>query len=561
MAVVKLYRVTIIAPRNKLGSLLTSLLEFSWFHPSDREGLTQIPEIVILASKAHEVYSEAGILLGKIGPHVPSGVSLERFKAEDVFALVDELHAEVEHAGRKVQQPLDDVDKVQSMARRLQAIREVAHVLFLALRRFRFVPGLRRFVVVEGFTAREKVKELSDKLSNYYVESIPVEVTGPLEPYIPTLLSNPKFVSLFEEVTLSYGPPRYRDIDPTPLVAFVFPLLFGLIISDLGRGLMLILGSLLTRRFKQHYWSKMLIVLGLSSSLFGLVSGNFLGIKILGDQMLAAHSYYELTIEGIAFSLKLALFIGTVHLASAYLFSTVSRILSEDYSDGLLCQLPTFTLYSSSVALALAFAGSDFNPTGLLVSERPMPIVKEIFGVEIPSGPVASAASIVAAVSLFSLIFGRALLVLLRLKSPTRFLKGIGSSLFDMLLRPIEFLSNTLSYMRLGILMVLDRYLTYLVSITLNLGLIGVLPFGVLNIAVTALEGLMVYIQDLRLHIYEWIPKTYLLGTPFKPLLTEATIYQISFAATEKIGRAQSSRSQSSSQTGQTHHRIHHNLP
>ena len=49
-----------------------------------------------------------------------------------------------------------------------------------------------------------------------------------------------------------------------------------------------------------------------------------------------------------------------------------------------------------------------------------------------------------------------------------------------------------------------------------------VFPLAIFNIMIILLEGLIVYIQDMRLHLYEWFTKFYNgEGVPFRRILPE----------------------------------------
>ncbi len=74
----------------------------------------------------------------------------------------------------------------------------------------------------------------------------------------------------------------------------------------------------------------------------------------------------------------------------------------------------------------------------------------------------------------------------------------------------IEFLANTISYSRLAILFLVHIVLMKTLNASLALGAVSIplIVFG--NLGIMALEGLIVYIQSLRLHVYEWFTKFYL---------------------------------------------------
>ena len=89
MAVARLVRVTLEAPRSGVGLLLAKVIKFTVFHPSRKEGMVQDIGLLLLGSKAHEVYSQASELLGeglfKTGDRERQ---VEKFEAHDVEELV-----------------------------------------------------------------------------------------------------------------------------------------------------------------------------------------------------------------------------------------------------------------------------------------------------------------------------------------------------------------------------------------------------------------------------------------------------------------------------------------
>jgi V/A-type H+-transporting ATPase subunit I len=64
---------------------------------------------------------------------------------------------------------------------------------------------------------------------------------------VPIALSNPGPVKPFEALTEMFSLPGYREIDPTALVALVFPFFFGFMIGDAGYGALLILTGVIFR--------------------------------------------------------------------------------------------------------------------------------------------------------------------------------------------------------------------------------------------------------------------------------------------------------------------------
>jgi V/A-type H+-transporting ATPase subunit I len=83
-----------------------------------------------------------------------------------------------------------------------------------------------------------------------------------------------------------YSQPKYTEIDPTLMVSIVFPLFFGLILGDVGYGLILLAMAFGLRKFfKGEEGLQMLTVLrnaSISSIFFGLLYSEFLGFAIPG---------------------------------------------------------------------------------------------------------------------------------------------------------------------------------------------------------------------------------------------------------------------------------------
>jgi V/A-type H+-transporting ATPase subunit I len=81
----------------------------------------------------------------------------------------------------------------------------------------------------------------------------------------------------FEVFMSLYGTPNENEVDPRPLLAFIVPLLFGYMFSDVGHGLVLAMfGGLLYRRWPE---GRFLLPCGLSAAVFGLVFGEVFGFE------------------------------------------------------------------------------------------------------------------------------------------------------------------------------------------------------------------------------------------------------------------------------------------
>lgn len=526
MAVVKLSRVLLVAPRNELGILLTRLCQFPMFHPSDRHDLVEDSKILLLSSRAHSIYSEANELLTALPSELARDLDAARktFEAKDVASLLDELRKELLSIKQEMNACSGEARK-SVIYPRLIALREAALLTFNNVRRIRVAPGLKRFVAIEGFVPSDMAEAFAVLLEGYLVsaEAMRKRLSG--EPYIPSLIVNPKIVSLFENITLTQGVPRYNEIDPTPIVAFVFPVFFGIMFADLGHGVALLaLGLFLALRpaGKYRYWGRMLTMLGFAASVSGSIVGVFFGIEFPTPfRHLTPFSRalaMPLTPQSALFLLEVAIVMGTFHIAAAYAIAVMNQYRSGNFAEAFLSHLPTLLLYSSAIPFGLALLGVQFRLQELFTSASDTPGFKELIGWHVPISLTMTIAFPVLAGSFITLILGRPIAYLLQ-GNPHRIVKAFGEGLMEALLRPMEFLGNTISYARLGALLMIGTLLGSLINGVLEMGIIGIPLAAALHAAQMAVEGFIVYIQDLRLHLYEWSSKFYLgLGIPFAPL-------------------------------------------
>ncbi|HOJ97771.1 MAG TPA: V-type ATPase 116kDa subunit family protein, partial [Methanospirillum sp.] len=118
----------------------------------------------------------------------------------------------------------------------------------------------------------------------------------------PVFFDNPAWVKPFEFFMNLVTPPMYREIDPTPLIAIFFPLFFGLIVGDIGYGLVILCFSLVVRlKFRDIPWicqlMSILMISSIPTIVFGYIYGEFFGD--LGEHMGWIH---PLTIFGITWN-------------------------------------------------------------------------------------------------------------------------------------------------------------------------------------------------------------------------------------------------------------------
>lgn len=99
---------------------------------------------------------------------------------------------------------------------------------------------------------------------------------------VPIALENNALNSAFEDVTTMYALPKYNEVDPTPVVTPFYLVFFGMMVADMGYGLLMLIGTILALKlFKFDDGMKKMIkffhYLSYPTIAFGAIYGSFFG--------------------------------------------------------------------------------------------------------------------------------------------------------------------------------------------------------------------------------------------------------------------------------------------
>jgi V/A-type H+-transporting ATPase subunit I len=310
--------------------------------------------------------------------------------------------------------------------------------------------------------------------------------------------------------------------------------------ADLGHGLLLFgLGMLIRQRGNGtlRTWGTLLAASGAAAALAGLGTGEFFGFHIIQlpvlsaiaqkSQIIGVLSVSELSFDQVIKILKVSVAIGIVHLLLAFFLRLQKNIKDGNKLFVLTHDIPTIIQFLAVVALILAAIGSGYDIIGMFgvtgeIHNEPVPWLTFIFGDWVTVNVVAKAAPPVIFATIGVMIYGGWKEQKLAAKHGHGGEEGggfMGIVIEVILVRIIEVLSNVISYTRIGIMLLVHAALLVTVNQSfLHGGGYAVLIGG--NIGIMLIEGLIVYIQTIRLHLYEWFPKWYVgEGTEFKKLV------------------------------------------
>ncbi len=175
-----------------------------------------------------------------------------------------------------------------------------------------------------GWTPEAQVEPLRERLGG--IGAAVVELPPPPWSEPPTLLRAGRVARPFRPLVDTYGPARYRDVDPTAFTAATFILMFGMMFGDVGHGLVLVALALVLRQAPPRrvaaarpLWP-LIALAGVSAAAFGLLYGEAFGPTGLVPTLWLS------PLDDPIRLLVVAIGFGAVMLAVSYAIGTVNRM-------------------------------------------------------------------------------------------------------------------------------------------------------------------------------------------------------------------------------------------
>ena len=429
----------------------------------------------------------------------------------------------------------------------LLAVRELTEAARKMLDDARVSGTMSRMATISGYIPAKKEPKFKEMFGRWIVHTEPVlRPAEGEEP--PTLLENAPGLGLFQPITKEQGIPGGHEVDPTPLVSFIFPIFFGLMFGDVGHGIILTLFFLFVRQRStgtMRQWANLFVVAGLSSIVFGVIFGEFFElsfsnfvpipplVEIIHRAAGAVDSFNfpppgGSPFYGVYLVMIVAILIGVAHLTTALSLDVYQTVKEHNRIELYLEKVPVLTMYVSGVGYGLAFIGAGFH-FDIFVANASNPIPgapNPLLG--IPNNILGAVSIAVLVPSMLVLLLGKAGAI-----ASGRMKGSVGEALFngglEVFERISQFLSNTISYVRLAIMLLVHAALLLIINLMQPWSNpIYIVPWVILNLLILTFEAFIVYVQDLRLHLYEFFTKFFAgTGTPFRKIFPDRTRFEI----------------------------------
>lgn len=256
-----------------------------------------------------------------------------------------------------------------------------------------------KYMLDDGFATTESVFVLSAYVPTEATERVKKAISESTkanyatfeeikrDEFAPTLMKNKKAVANFESVTNMYSVPAYGALDPNGVMGFFFSLFMGVIMADVGYGLMMIIGGFLFAKKQRegttiNRMAKVFAIGGFFAVAFGLLMDSWLGLSllrgsegyygsILPSSVAGKYAeWYNAYIDPVAASARImginvpamllwCLGLGTIHIAVSLIMKAVQcfgrKQIVEGIFGGIVWSLVLFSLVAWVFCLAAEY--------------------------------------------------------------------------------------------------------------------------------------------------------------------------------------------------------------
>ena len=359
-----------------------------------------------------------------------------------------------------------------------------------------------------GWVPEDAVAEIQERMAQFSELSCVIDVAADVDRFTPpTKLKNPFLGRVFQPFLEMYGLPSYHEKDPSLLMAVTYCLFFGIMFGDLGQGLCLALLGLVLTKVKGMWLGSIITCCGLSGALFGCVYGSVFGFedilpgfKIMEETRLGGLG----VVSNVLLLLVLSIALGIFMLLLVMAVNIMNGVKQRNFEKIFFGPNGAAGMVFYAGVLIAALAGVAFG-VNLLTPAYVLPVL----------------------VLPLALMLFREPLSHLAAGDPEwrRFSLGevLGTGVFELFETLLSYLTNTLSFMRIGAYAITHVGLMLVVHMLAQLaggvgGPVGIVILVAGNAFVMGFEGLLVGIQVLRLEFYELFGRFYDDGgVPFTP--------------------------------------------
>ena len=257
--------------------------------------------------------------------------------------------------------------RIAGLGGKREALLEASDRAAIALRReeakSRLV-GTDKVFLLEGWLPADHCAALEKALEPF---TCAIETREPTEdeyPQVPVQLKNNKLTRPLNMVTEMYSLPAYGTLDPNPLMAPFFILFYGIMMADMGYGLLMMIASvIISKKYRPKGMSGELFSLlglcGISTFIMGALTGGFFGdfltqlVAIVSPGTVFALPKLFDPLDDLTMILIGSMALGMVQIVTGMAISLIEKCKRKKFLDAFFEEITWWIVFIGIALLAL----------------------------------------------------------------------------------------------------------------------------------------------------------------------------------------------------------------
>ena len=257
--------------------------------------------------------------------------------------------------------------RIAGLGGKREALLEASDRAAIALRReeakSRLV-GTDKVFLLEGWLPADRCAALEKALEPF---TCAIETREPTEdeyPQVPVQLKNNKLTRPLNMVTEMYSLPAYGTLDPNPLMAPFFILFYGIMMADMGYGLLMMIASvIISKKYRPKGTSGELFSLlgfcGISTFIMGALTGGFFGdfltqlVAIVSPGTVFALPKLFDPLDDLTMILIGSMALGMVQIVTGMAISLIEKCKRKKFPDAFFEEITWWIVFIGIALLAL----------------------------------------------------------------------------------------------------------------------------------------------------------------------------------------------------------------
>ena len=257
--------------------------------------------------------------------------------------------------------------RIAGLGGKREALLEASDRAAIALRReeakSRLV-GTDKVFLLEGWLPADRCAEIEKMLEPFTCATETREPTEDEYPQVPVQLKNNKLTRPLNMVTEMYSLPAYGTLDPNPLMAPFFILFYGIMMADMGYGLLMMIASvIISKKYRPKGMSGELFSLlglcGISTFIMGALTGGFFGdfltqlVAIVSPGTVFALPKLFDPLDDLTMILIGSMALGMVQIVTGMAISLIEKCKRKKFLDAFFEEITWWIVFIGIALLAL----------------------------------------------------------------------------------------------------------------------------------------------------------------------------------------------------------------